>query len=73
MVNKLSRKLLSAKAMHCLPKGQKPYINLEKGTVGNTDFMENFEFKIGARCMMIYNIDLMDDLFQWGKWNYCWG
>ena len=64
MVNKLSRKLLSAKAMHGLPKGQKPYINQGKGTIGSTDFMDNFEFKIGARCMLIYNIDLIDDLFN---------
>ena len=64
MVNKLSRKLLSAKAMHGLPKGQKPFINQGKGTIGNTDFMDNFEFKIGARCLMIYNVDLLDDLFN---------
>ena len=64
MVNKLPRKLLSAKAMHSLPKGQKPFINQGKGTIGNTDFMDNFEFKIGARCLMIYNVDLLDDLFN---------
>ena len=66
MVMKLTNKLLSAKAMHSLPKGQKPYINEGKGTIGNTDFMDNFQFKIGARCIMIYNVDLMDDLFQGG-------
>ena len=64
MLDKLLKKLLSAKAGHALPKGQKPYINQGKGTIGNTDFMETFEFKIGARCMMIYNVDLMDDLFN---------
>ena len=64
MVNTLTRKLLSAKALHFLPKGQTKFINPGKGTIGNTDFMDNFEFKIGARCMMIYNVDLMDDLFN---------
>ena len=59
MVDKLARKLLSA-----LPKGQKPYINPGKGTIGSTDFMDNFEFKIGVKCLMIYNVDLLDDLFN---------
>ena len=26
--------------------------------------MDDFEFKIGARCMMIYNVDHMDDIFN---------
>ena len=64
MVNTLTRKLLSAKALHFLPKGHTKYVDPGKGTIGNTDFMDNFEFKIGARCMMIYNVDLMDDLFN---------
>ena len=64
MVNQLPTALLSTKAMHALSKGRKPFINQSKGTIGNTDFLDNFEFKIGARCVMIYNVNLMDDLFN---------
>ena len=65
MLNELIGKLLSAKAINVLPKGHtKPFIDEGKGTIGKTEFMDDFEFKIGARCMMIYNVDLMDDIFN---------
>lgn len=64
MVKQLPTDLLAANAMHALQKGTKPFINKSKGTIGNTDFLDIFEFKIGARCMMIYNVDLVDDLFN---------
>ena len=65
MVQKLPNDLLSAKASHYLAKGTYPFIDESKGgTIGSTDFLDNFEFKVGARCVMIYNVDLVDDLFN---------
>ena len=34
----------------------------KKGTIGNTEFPETLTIAIGARCMIIYNIDVIDDL-----------
>ena len=35
-----------------------------KGTIADTDFQETLIFKIGARVMLVYNQDLMDDLYN---------
>ena len=61
MMNQLPSNILSTNAMHAHPKGTKPFINPSKGTIGNTDFLDKFEFKIGAKCMMIYknNVSLL--------------
>ena len=64
MLTKLNYDLMAAKALHALPKGRKPFIKEGKGTIANSDFLDVFEFKIGARCMMIKNIDLIDDMFN---------
>ena len=64
MLKKLVTKLISVKACHSLPKGRQPFIDISKGTIGDTEFMDTFEFKIGARCVFVKNLDLMDDLFN---------
>ena len=64
MLERLPGDLISVKALQSLPKGRKPIINKKRKTVGDTDFMETLEFKIGARVMIVKNIDLMDDIFN---------
>ena len=39
MLQKLATALLSAKAIQSLPKGRKPFVNIKKGTIGDTDFI----------------------------------
>ena len=64
ILQKLLTELILIKALQSLPKGRKPFIDQYKGTTGDTDFMETFQFKIGARVMFIHNQDLMDDFFN---------
>ena len=64
MIKILPSELLTCKALHALPKGRKPFIKKGKETIGNTDFLDILEFKIGARCFLIKNIDLIDNMFN---------
>jgi ATP-dependent exoDNAse (exonuclease V) alpha subunit len=64
MLQQLPSETISVKAINDLPGGTKKVINKKKGTVANTEFLDNFQFKIGARVMIVKNIDLMDDLFN---------
>ena len=45
-----------------IPKGSKyrPPINESKGTVGNSNFSEVVDVKIGARVMLVFNINIPD-------------
>ena len=64
MLNKLPNDLISVKAIQALPKGRKSKIDKGKKTIEDTEFLETFEFKIGARVTIVKNIDLIDDLFN---------
>ena len=45
-----------------VPKGSnyKPYINESKGTIGNSNFLEIVDVKVGARVMLVFNINIPD-------------
>ena len=65
MLKKLPGELISVKAVISMPRGtKKPDLDSGKKTIANTEFKDVFEFKIGARVMMIHNKDLTDDLFN---------
>ena len=64
MLKTLDGNIIEQKATQALPKGCKSNIKLNKGTIGDTDFKETLRFKIGARVMLTYNLDLMDDLYN---------
>ena len=64
MLDTLDGKLIEQKATQALPKGCKSKIKVNKGTIGDTDFQETLRFKIGARVMLTFNVDLMDDLYN---------
>ena len=64
MLDTLTGKLIEQKATQALPKGCKSKIKVNKGTIGDTDFQETLRFKIGARVMLTFNVDLMDDLYN---------
>ena len=64
MLKTLDGNIIEQKATQALPKGCKSNIKLNKGTIGDTDFQETLRFKIGARVMLTYNLDLMDDLYN---------
>lgn len=65
MLEVLSGILYHCKAINYLPgKNKKVFIKQNKGTVGSTEFLDVFSFKIGARCMLNYNVDLIDNLFN---------
>ena len=62
-LNELSTELLENEAVNIHPtiKNFKPSIK-EKGTIGNTAFLQNLQCKVGARVMLIHNIDVSDGL-----------
>ena len=64
MLKSLDGTLMEIKATQALPKGCKSRIKKNKGTIGDTDIQETLRFKIGARVMLTYNLDLMDDLYN---------
>ena len=64
MMHTLKSDLITCKALHALPKNRKPWIKKGKDTIGNTEFMDIFQFKVGARCFLVKNIDLIDDMFN---------
>ena len=62
MVKKLKSKLMAIVAKLQLPKGRKSFTDPNKGTIGNTEFLETLKIGVGARCMIIINMDIKDNL-----------
>ena len=63
MLAKLDTELVVIEAVISkLPGGRKPTVNKSKGTIGNTEFLETLEVRVGARVICIFNVDIMDDL-----------
>ena len=64
MLKLLPGNMIEIKAEQKLPPGCKSKVCKKKGTIGDTNFRETLNFKIGAKCMLVFNIDLMDGLFN---------
>ena len=62
MINRLHGKLFVSKATHIqtLSKKFKPRIQEKSGRIGDTMFVDVLNLKIGARVMVIHNIDVSD-------------
>ena len=60
-INELTGKLYKSKAVHiqAMSKNFKPAIN-DSGCIGPTQFVDTIHLKIGARVMLIYNVDVSD-------------
>ena len=56
---KLPNRLQTMRAIH--PRGWRPDVN-DEGEVSSTSFMEELQLKVGARIMMIHNVDTIDHL-----------
>ena len=61
-INMLSGKLYVSKATHiqAMTKSYKPRIDKTTGRVGDTQYVDELNLKIGARVMLIFNIDVSD-------------
>ena len=61
MLEKLKGLSITIKAGKVVPRG---YESKESphGTVDNTQFMKNLTLKIGARCVLVFNINVVDSL-----------
>ena len=62
MLNVLPSQLVSIKAGQALPKGAKSTIDPKSGTIGKTQFLDVLNIKIGARVVVIHNVNVIDDL-----------
>ena len=62
MLNSVQSELESHTVTHRLPLGCRAYVDPNKGTIGNTQFLEVLNIKIGARVTLIYNVNIVDDL-----------
>ena len=62
MLNKEESDLASVQVRLFLPKGRKSVTKSNKGTIADTEFLEVLNIKVGARCMIIDNMDITDDL-----------
>ena len=61
-LNKLKSPLVEIEAdLLDYPKGRTPSIT-EHGTIESTQFMKSLKIKVGARVMLVYNIDPSDSL-----------
>ena len=60
-LNKLQGKLHNIEAKHLskLKKNFKPYVRKD-GSISDTQFLDVLKLKIGARVMLIYNVDVSD-------------
>ncbi len=52
---------MSFNAINVVPKGYSPFTTLH-GTVGSTQFHQDLKLKVGARCMLIFNVNTVDEL-----------
>ena len=61
-LNSLSGKLYEIKARHFtkLKQNYKPYNIQKDGTISDTQFLDTLQLKIGAKVMLIYNVDVSD-------------
>ena len=61
-VCKLPGKLYISKAVHiqAMSKSYKPKIEQNTGRIGDTQYVDELKIKIGARVMLIFNIDVSD-------------
>ena len=59
---KTAGKLYVSQATHiqAMAKTYKPKIDKKSGRIGDTQFVDEFKFKIGARVILIFNIDVSD-------------
>ena len=64
MLKKIDSELVVIEAVQILPRGRKSIIDKSKGTIGQTDFLEFLEVRVGARVVLIFNVDIMDDLYN---------
>ena len=63
-VKKVRGEQYKSKAIHiqAMAKSYKPRLDKKTGRVGDTQFVDELNIKIGARVMLIYNIDVSDML-----------
>ena len=61
-LEKLTGKLYVSKATHiqAMTKSFKPQINEITGRISDTQYVDELSLKIGARVMLIYNVDVSD-------------
>ena len=61
-INKLPGKLYVSKATHiqAMSKSYKPKVDKISGRVGDTQYVDELNLKIGARVMLIFNVDVSD-------------
>ena len=62
---------LKAKHHHATQKSYKPQINKKDGNIANTAFQDEIILKIGAKLMIINNIDVLQGLQEVLTQNYC--
>ena len=53
---------MKARHYHPTQKKFKPFIDHKEGTIGTTSFQDNLRLKIGAKIIIIHNIDTSDSL-----------
>ena len=63
-MTKIKREVISIHAIHhhATQKSYKPLIDSKEGTVASTSFINELQLKIGAKIMLIHNIDTVDCL-----------
>jgi hypothetical protein len=61
-INRLPGKLYVSKATHiqAMSKSYKPKIDKITGRIGDTQYVDELNLKIGARVMLIFNVDVSD-------------
>ena len=63
-MNKLDGKMIKIKAKHHHPtqKNYRPWIEPKEGAVASTSFLDELLIKIGAKVMLIHNVNTTDSL-----------
>ena len=62
MLNIIPSRLISIKAGQALPKGGRSTVDPKSGTIGKTQFLDVLNIKIGARVVVIHNVNVIDNL-----------